>query len=59
VGKLSDSLASGNASLIAGLARMLGIDPTQEHLTAALLVVPGGLLISAVFFLWGARKNSA
>ena len=59
VGKLSDSLASGNASLIAGLARMLGIDPTQEHLTAALLVVPAGLLISAVFFLWGARKNSA
>lgn len=59
VGKLSDSLASGNASLIAGLARMLGIDPTQEHLTAALLVVPAGLLVSAVFFLWGARKTSA
>lgn len=59
VGKLSDSLAGGNASLIAGLARMLGIDPTQEHLTAALLVVPAGLLISAVFFLWGARKTSA
>jgi MFS family permease len=59
VGKLSDSLASGNASLIAGLARMLGIDPTQEHLTAALLVVPAGLLVSAAFFLWGARKTSA
>jgi MFS family permease len=59
VGKLSDSLAAGNAGLIAGLARMLGIDPTQEHLTAALLVVPAGLLISAVFFLWGARKTSA
>jgi MFS family permease len=59
VGKLSDSLASGNASLIAGLARMLGIDPTQEHLTAALLVVPAGLLVSAVFFLWGARKKPA
>ncbi|MDX6385526.1 MAG: transporter, Spinster family, sphingosine-phosphate transporter [Blastocatellia bacterium] len=58
VGKLSDSLAAGNAGLIAGLARMLGIDPTQEHLTAALLVVPAGLLISAVFFLWGARKTS-
>jgi predicted MFS family arabinose efflux permease len=59
VGKLSDSLAGGNASLIAGLARMLGIDPTQEHLTAALLVVPAGLLVSAMFFLWGARNNSA
>lgn len=58
VGKLSDSLAGGNAGLIAGLARMLGIDPTQEHLTAALLVVPAGLLVSAVFFLWGARTTS-
>jgi hypothetical protein len=38
---------------------MLGIDPTQEHLTAALLVVPAGLLVSAMFFLWGARNNSA
>src|SRR5882762_4424199 len=58
VGKLSDSLAAGNATLIAGLARILGIDPTQEHLTAALLVVPGGLFVSALFFLWGARKHS-
>jgi MFS family permease len=57
VGKLSDSLAGGNASLIAGMARLLGIDPTQEHLTAALLVVPAGLLVSALFFLWGARKE--
>jgi MFS family permease len=57
VGKLSDSLAGGNANLIAGMARLLGIDPTQEHLTAALLVVPASLLVSAVFFLWGARKD--
>ncbi len=57
VGKLSDSLAGGNASLIAGMARLLGIDPTQEHLTAALLVVPAGLFVSALFFLWGARKD--
>jgi MFS family permease len=57
VGKLSDSLAAGNATLIAGLARLLGIDPTQEHLTAALLVVPGGLFVSALFFFWGARKH--
>lgn len=57
VGKLSDSLAGGKAAPIAGMARLLGIDPTQEHLTAALLVVPAGLLVSALFFLWGARKN--
>jgi len=59
VGKLSDSLAGGNAGLIAGMARLLGIDPTREHLTAALLVVPASLLVSAVFFLWGARNTSA
>ena len=59
VGKLSDSLAAGNAAPIAGMAKLLGIDPTQEHLTAALLVVPAGLLISALFFFWGARKDQA
>jgi MFS family permease len=56
VGKLSDSLAEGKASLIGGFANILGIDPAREHLTAALLLVPAGLLISAVFFLWGGRK---
>lgn len=58
VGKLSDSIAEGNASLIGAFARLLGIDPVREHLTAALLVVPAGLLVSAFFFFWGARKYS-
>jgi MFS transporter, Spinster family, sphingosine-1-phosphate transporter len=58
VGVLSDSLARGQAGLLAGIASVLGIDPTRDHLTAALLVVPAGLLISALFFLWGARKHS-
>lgn len=58
VGKLSDSIAEGNAGLIASLARLLGIDPLREHLTAALLVVPAGLLVSAFFFFWGGRKYS-
>lgn len=58
VGKLSDSLAEGNAKLIGGFARLLGINPLQEHLTAALLVVPAGLVVSGLFFLWGARKHS-
>jgi len=58
VGKLSDSLSEGNARLIGGFARLLGINPVLEHLTAALLVVPAGLLVSALFFLWGARKHS-
>jgi len=58
VGKLSDSLAEGKASFIGSFAGLLGIDPAREHLTAALLVVPAGLLISAAFFLWGARKHT-
>jgi MFS family permease len=59
VGKLSDSLAAGNVLGLSGFARLLGIDPAQEHLTAALLVVPAGLLVSASFFLWGARKAAS
>src|SRR5262245_6238915 len=58
VGKLSDSISEGNATVIATFARLLGIDPLREHLTAALLVVPVGLLISAFFFFWGGRKYS-
>jgi len=58
VGRLSDSLAEGKASWIGAFARLLGIDPAREHLTAALLVVPAGLLVSALFFLWGARKHA-
>ncbi|MFS8085242.1 MAG: spinster family MFS transporter [Acidobacteriota bacterium] len=58
VGRLSDSLAEGKPGLLADFARLLGIDPAREHLTAALLVLPAGLLISALFFLWGAKKHS-
>jgi MFS transporter, Spinster family, sphingosine-1-phosphate transporter len=58
VGKLSDSLAEGKATMIGAFARLLGIDPAREHLTAALLVVPAGLLISSLLFFWGARKHT-
>jgi predicted MFS family arabinose efflux permease len=59
VGVLSDSLAAGHYELLGGLARRLGIDPTHEHLTAALLVVPLALFVSALFFMWGARERAA
>ena len=59
VGLLSDSVAAGKVPAIGALARTLGIDPTHEHLTASLLVVPIALLASALFFLWGARKRDA
>jgi MFS family permease len=58
VGVLSDSIGSGHYAILAGLARSLGIDPVQQHLTAALLVVPVALLASSLFFLWGARKRA-
>jgi hypothetical protein len=58
VGLLSDSVATGKIRPIAALASALGIDPTREHLTASLLVVPVALLVSALFFLWGARKHA-
>lgn len=57
VGVLSDQLLAGKATLLARIAELVGIDPAREHLTAALLVVPIALLLSSLFFLWGARKN--
>jgi MFS family permease len=59
VGVLSDSVGAGRLPLLGSLASSIGIDPVREHLTAALLVVPVGLLVSAMFFLWGARKHSS
>jgi MFS family permease len=59
VGVLSDSLGAGRLAMLGAAARSLGIDPTREHLTAALLVVPIGLLVSSMLFLWGARKQRA
>jgi sugar phosphate permease len=59
VGVLSDSLVAGRLAALGSLARVLGINPLREHLTAALLVVPLALLVSSLFFLWGARKQKA
>lgn len=59
VGVLSDSLGAGRSVILSSLARIVGIDPIKGHLTAALLVVPFALLISALFFLWGAWKQKA
>ena len=56
VGVLSTNLEHGKASLLAGVARVIGVDPVREHLTTALLLVPPALLVSAFFFYWGGRK---
>jgi MFS transporter, Spinster family, sphingosine-1-phosphate transporter len=57
VGVLSDGLRAGRVSSLAALAAALGLNPTSEHLTTALLVVPLALLLSSFFFLWGARSQ--
>ena len=57
VGVLSDNLGAGKLPTLAALARLLGIDPAREHLTAALLVVPIALIASALFFWWGSLKQ--
>jgi MFS family permease len=57
VGLLSDSVAAGHLAALGAFARLLGIDPLREHLTAALLVVPAALLVSALFFFWGGWKQ--
>jgi MFS transporter, Spinster family, sphingosine-1-phosphate transporter len=56
VGLLSTNLESGKFAALGVVARVAGIDPVKEHLTTALLVVPAALLVSALFFYWGARK---
>jgi MFS family permease len=59
VGVLSDSVSAGRLPLLGNFASAIGIDPVTQHLTTALLVVPVGLFVSALFFLWGARKRSS
>jgi len=59
VGVLSDNLGAGRLTTLASLAKLLGIDPAREHLTAALLVVPIALIASALFFWWGSLKHQA
>ena len=59
VGVLSENLERGRVSLLAGVARIFGIDPVREHLTTALLLVPPALLLSAFFFYWGGRSHAA
>jgi MFS family permease len=59
VGVISDSLGAGHLSMLAALAKVLGIDAAQQHLSAALLVAPAALVISTIFFFWGASMQHA
>src|ERR1041384_1195437 len=57
VGVASDALKAGGLMPLAMIARLFGIDPTQQHLTTALLIAPVAMLISALLFLWGAKTT--
>lgn len=59
VGVLRDSLAAGNLRALATLAHTLGIDANYQYLSAALLLAPGALIISTLFFFLGAFKQKA
>ena len=59
VGVLSDSLAAGNLTTWAVIANSLGIDASRQRLSTALLIAPAALVISTLFFFWGAKKQKA
>ncbi len=58
VGVASDALKAGGLAPLATLARLLGINPTEQHLTTALLIAPAAMIVSTLLFLWGARTTS-
>ena len=55
VGVLSDTLEQGGGGPLARIVMLLGVDPVQQHLTAALFVAPVALIISCIFFFFGAK----
>ena len=56
-GVLSDLLAAGRLAPLAAVANLLGIDSGRQHLSAALLIAPAALVVSTLFFFWGAKKT--
>lgn len=57
VGVISDALGAGGLRFLAALANTLGIDASRQHLSAALLIAPAALVVSTIFFFWGARAQ--
>ncbi|HEX8072905.1 MAG TPA: MFS transporter [Pyrinomonadaceae bacterium] len=58
VGVASDALKAGGLMPLAAFARLLGLNPTEQHLTTALLIAPVAMLVSTLLFLWGARTTT-
>jgi MFS family permease len=59
VGVLSDMLKAGKLNTLATLANSLGIESQSQPLSAALLIAPAALIVSTLFFFWGARNSKA
>ena len=57
VGTLSDAIAAGNARIFSSIAGFVGLNAAREHLTSALLVIPGVVRL-AFFFFWGASRHA-
>jgi MFS family permease len=57
VGVLTDLLIAGRLSTLAAIANSIGIDASRQHLSTALLIAPAALVISTLFFFWGAKKQ--
>jgi MFS transporter, Spinster family, sphingosine-1-phosphate transporter len=56
VGIIADSLKEGGLTSISSFASSIGIESNQ-YLSAAMLITPVALLISAIFFFWGANQT--
>jgi MFS family permease len=59
VGFLSDTLKDGGLAPLASLAGLVGLNAQTQHLSAALLVAPAGLLLACAFFVIGAKQLNA
>ncbi len=57
VGVASDALKEGHLAPLAALAGLIGLDPTRQHLSTALLITPVVMLISALLFFWGGKTT--
>jgi MFS family permease len=57
VGVISDALGAGGLRMLHTFASFIGIDAGRQPLSAALLIAPVALLISTIFFFWGAKAQ--
>jgi MFS transporter, Spinster family, sphingosine-1-phosphate transporter len=57
IGVIADSLKAGRLTSLSSFASSIGIEPTQ-YISIAMIITPIALVISTLFFFWGARTQS-